>query len=129
MRQSLIAYAAGSVGALANSLAVWAFGAAGINAMLGVAIAPHLSPHWLYPRLVWGGLWGLTFLWPGWRSRWLAKGSLISLLPTAAQLFIVFPILAHKGVAGLELGLLTPLCVLFFNWVWGVTTAAVIRYA
>ncbi len=112
MRQSLIAYAAGSVGALANSLAVWAFGAAGINAMLGVAIAPHLSPHWLYPRLVWGGLWGLTFLWPGWRSRWLAKGSLISLLPTAAQLFIVFPILAHKGVAGLELGLLTPLCVL-----------------
>jgi len=37
--------------------------------------------------------------------------------------------MAHKGVAGLDLGLLTPLFVLFFNLVWGVVTAWTIKLA
>jgi len=45
----LIVFAAGAVGALANSLALWLFGHFGITNALGVAIAPELSPHWLYP--------------------------------------------------------------------------------
>jgi hypothetical protein len=45
------------------------------------------------------------------------------------QLFYVFPVQAHKGIGGLELGLLTPLLVVFFNWVWGVVTAYTLKLA
>jgi len=53
---------------------------------------------------------------------------LLSLFPTAVQLFVVFPMMAHKGMAGLELGLLTPLLVLFFNGIWGMVAALSIKY-
>jgi len=125
----LIVFAAGCIGALANSLAVWLFGHAGINALLGVSIAPTLSPHWLYPRIVWGGLWGLLFVLPLLQSKTLLKGLVLSLFPSAVQLFVVFPYMAHKGMAGLDLGLLTPLCVIFFNALWGVVTAISIKVA
>ena len=129
MRKLLVFFAAGCLGALANSLVVWFFGDTGITRSAGVAIAPSLSLHWLYPRLVWGGIWGLLFILPIHQSSALLKGSFLSLFPTAVQLFVIFPYKAHKGIAGLELGLLTPLFVLFFNWVWGVTTALTIKYA
>ncbi|MDQ6956074.1 MAG: hypothetical protein Q9M21_02645 [Mariprofundaceae bacterium] len=128
MNKLLIFFAAGCLGALANSLAVWLFGHYGITSSMGVAIAPSLSAHWLYPRIVWGGLWGLLFVLPMLQSRLLLKGAALSLFPTAVQLFVVFPIMAHKGVAGLDLGLLTPLFVLFFNLVWGVVTAWTIKF-
>ena len=127
MRIVLIVFAAGALGALANSLAVWLFGHVGITATLGVAIAPELTSHWLYPRIVWGGLWGLLFILPMLQSRIFLKGTILSLFPTAIQLFVVFPLVKHKGMAGLELGLLTPLCVLFFNWIWGTITAFTVR--
>jgi len=129
MRILLIVFAAGCLGALANSLAVWSFGYSGISALLGVSIAPTLTAHWLYPRIVWGGLWGLLFILPMLQTKPLLKGAILSLFPTAVQLFVVFPFVAHKGMAGLELGVLTPLCVLFFNWVWGVVSALSIRMA
>ncbi|OCC16395.1 hypothetical protein DBT_0212 [Dissulfuribacter thermophilus] len=44
-------------------------------------------------------------------------------------MFVVFPLKAHKGIAGLDLGLLTPFFVLFFNWVWGAVTAIAIKCA
>ncbi len=128
MKRILICFAAGCLGALANSLTVWLFGATGVNSMLGVAIAPALTPAWLYPRIVWGGLWGLLFLLPAWPSKPLAKGTILSLLPTAVQLLVVFPLKAQKAVAGLDLGLLTPVLVVFFNWVWGVVAALSIRW-
>lgn len=124
-----IAYAGGALGGLTNSLAVWLFGAAGITALLGVGIAPALTPTWLYPRIVWGGLWGLLFLIP-WRTRsWALRAFVLSLGPTAIQLFVVFPFKADKGVAGLELGILTPLLVVLFNLIWGLTAAAWIKAA
>jgi len=128
-KKLLIFFAAGCLGALANSLAVWAFGYYGITSSLGVAIAPTLSPGWLYPRIVWGGLWGLLFILPMLPSRLLLKGAILSLFPTAVQLFVVFPFAAHKGMGGLDLGLLTPLFVLFFNWIWGVVAAWAIKLA
>jgi len=128
MNKLLIFFAAGCVGALANSLAVWLFGYYSITSSLGVAIAPTLSADWLYPRIVWGGLWGLLFILPMLQSRLLLKGAVLSLFPTAVQLFVVFPMMAHKGIAGLDLGLLTPLFVLFFNWVWGVVAALAIKH-
>jgi len=129
MKKLLIFFAAGCLGALANSLAVWAFGYYGVTSSLGVAIAPTLSPGWLYPRIVWGGLWGLLFVLPMLPSRLLLKGAILSLFPTAVQLFVVFPFVAHKGMGGLDLGLLTPLFVLFFNWIWGVVTESAIKFA
>ncbi|TQV71174.1 hypothetical protein FKG94_20005 [Exilibacterium tricleocarpae] len=129
LRRSLIFFAAGCLGALANSLAVWFSGDIGFTTMFGVAIAPALSAAWLYPRLVWGGLWGLLFHLPVYRSRWVLRGTVLSLFPTAFQLFVVLPYFRSKGIAGTGLGMLTPAFVLLFNWVWGVATAFVIRVA
>jgi hypothetical protein len=70
----------------------------------------------------------LLFLLPI-RKAIFSKGALLSLCPTAIQLFVIFPLKAHKGLAGFELGILTPLFVLFFNWVWGVAAAAAIKLA
>jgi len=129
MKKLLIFFAAGCLGALANSLTVWFFGDWGITSSAGVSISPSLTPGWLYPRIVWGGLWGLLFILPMLQSKPLLKGALLSLFPTIVQLFVIFPYQTRFGIAGLELGMLTPLFVLFFNWVWGVVTALTIRFA
>jgi len=129
MNKLLVVFAAGCFGALMNSLVVWLFGKYGVSSMMGVAIAPHLTPAWLYPRIVWGGIWGILFILPFLNNaeQWLMKGSLLSLLPTAVQLFYIFPMIAGKGMAGIDLGLLTPLLVFFFNWVWGIMAAYAIK--
>ncbi len=129
MKRILIYFGAGCLGAVANSLVVWLFGDLGINRSLGVSIAPALTPAWIYPRVVWGGLWGLLFVLPFARSKPLLKGSLLSLMPTIIQLLVVFPYKAGKGLAGLELGLMAPILVVFFNWVWGMVTALTIRWS
>lgn len=128
MKKLLVFFAAGCLGALANSITVWLFGDLGITASAGVSIAPSLTPNWLYPRIVWGGLWGLLFMLPMLQSKPILKGSLLSLFPTIVQLLVVFPYKTRYGIAGLELGILTPAFVLFFNWVWGVVTALTIRF-
>lgn len=127
MKKLLIFFAAGCLGALANSIAVWLFGYYGITSSFGVSIAPSLSPSWLYPRIVWGGIWGLLFIMPMLQSKLLLKGAILSLFPTAFQLFILFPLKENKGMAGLDLGLFTPILVLFFNWIWGFVTALAIK--
>ena len=124
-----LVFAGGCLGGLLNSLAVWIFGDIGITSALGVKIAPSLSAPWLYPRLVWGGIWGLLFLLPLMQKRYLYRGLIFSLGPTIVQLFVIFPIKASKGIMGLELGMLTPLLVLFFNAIWGLTAAIWLRWA
>ncbi|MBW2340691.1 MAG: hypothetical protein JRF50_10180 [Deltaproteobacteria bacterium] len=126
-RISLV-FAAGCLGALLNSLAVWIFGDLGITSGFGVKIAPTLSPQWLYPRIVWGGIWGFLFLLPLMRSRILSRGLILSLGPTLVQLFVIFPLKAHKGVMGLDLGSLAPVFVFIFNAIWGLTTAIWLRW-
>jgi hypothetical protein len=121
MRNLSLVFAAGCWGALCNSLAVWLFGVLRIAPALGVHIAPALTPAFLYPRLVWGGLWGLLFLLPLGRLSFPVRGLLFSLGPTMVQLFLVFPLKAHQGVLGLQLGHLTPLLVVFYNAIWGWT--------
>lgn len=125
----MVCFSAGCLGALANSLVVWQFGELGIARWAGVSIAPSLTPGWLYPRIVWGGIWGLLFVLPLLKSRFLLKGTLLSLLPTAVQLFFIFPYQAHKGMAGLSLGMWTPAFVLVYNWVWGVVAAGAIKFS
>jgi len=124
-----LVFAAGCLGGLINSLAVWIFGELGITTVLGVKIAPKLSAAWLYPRVVWGGIWGALFLLPLWQRKVLIKGLVYSLGPTLVQLFIVFPVKANKGVMGLELGTLTPVFVIIFNAIWGVAAAIWLRWS
>jgi peptidoglycan/LPS O-acetylase OafA/YrhL len=116
-------FAAGTLGALVNSLAAWLAGAWGVTALAGVKLAPDLSLEWLYPRLVWGGLWGLVYFLTvrthRVRRQWVRKGLYVSLLPTLAQLFYFFPHQTPYGPMGIGLGSLTPLFVLLFNFVWG----------
>lgn len=123
LRKISLCFAAGCVGGLVNSLVVWLAGFAGLTATIGVSIAPALTAGWLYPRLVWGGLWGQLFLLPILKGSPIRRGLLLSLGPTLAQLFIVFPLVASKSLFGLQLGPLTPLLVTLFNAVWGVATS------
>ena len=126
-----VCFCAGMIGALANSLASWAAGHWGITAMAGVAIAPPLSPAWLYPRLVWGGIWGLAYFVTVKRMRtrchWVRKGLWVSLLPTLTQLLYIFPQKTSFGLLGIGLGTLTPVFVLLFNLVWGLFTGIFTR--
>ncbi len=126
LRQLSLTFAAGSFGALVNSCLVWYLGSQGIPQKFGVAIAPAWSLAYLYPRIVWGGLFGWAFLVPIWRSGFwtgvFSRGILLSLLPTAFQLFYVFPVLLGKGMMGLALGELTPVFVCLYNAVWGICT-------
>ena len=126
-RLSLV-FAAGCFGGLLNSLAVWIFGAFGITSAFGVKIAPQLSAAWLYPRLIWGGIWGLLFLFPLMQRRFITRSLIFSLGPTIVQLFIVFPVKANKGIMGFDLGLLTPLFVFVFNAIWGLSAALWLRW-
>jgi hypothetical protein len=121
-----VCFTAGALGGLFNSLAIWLAGSWQLTAMAGVNLSPDLTPGWLYPRLVWGGLWGLAYYFtvgrPRSRKQWVRKGLWVSLLPTAVQLFFVFPNYTSHGMLGFGLGNLTPLFVLLFNFVWGFFT-------
>ena len=128
VRKLSIVFAAGCLGGLLNSLAVWWFGAVGLTSAFSVKIAPQLTAPWLYPRIVWGGIWGALFLLPLLHARVVMRGLIFSLGPTLVQLFIVFPLKAHKGVMGFDLGALTPVFVILFNAIWGLTAALWIRW-
>lgn len=124
-RNAAIVFASGAFGGLINSLTVWIFGILGITTLFGVKIAPTLTPAWLYPRIVWGGLWGFLFLLPLAhliRKPYL-RGLLYGLAPALAQLLLFFPLKDGKGLLGLALGTLTPVFVLLFNAVWGLSAA------
>jgi hypothetical protein len=129
VKEVSLTFAAGALGGLANSLVLWLFGAVGLNQFLGVALAPQLTPAWLYPRLVWGGLWGWLFLLPRPKLTYSSRGIIFSLGPSLVQIFVVFPLKAHKGVGGIDLGTLTPLLVLFFNAIWGLVTAVWLKWS
>jgi hypothetical protein len=128
MKNVLVYFASGCLGGLANSLAVWLCGKYGITRMLGVSLAPGLSPEWLYPRIVWGGIWGVAFILPFMKSSQINKGLVLSLLPTLYMLFVAFPH-SRQGMLGLGLGMLTPVLVVFFNMIWGFVAGLTIKAA
>jgi hypothetical protein len=121
-----VCFVAGLLGALANSLFLWGAGEWGLSNLIGVKIAPNLKTSWLYPRMIFGGLWGLGYFFtvgvPRHRRYWVRKGLWFSLLPSALTLFYLFPQVENKGLAGLDLGMLTPLLVVVANMVWGIFT-------
>jgi len=127
-RKLSLVFSAGCLGGLVNSLAVWFFGLYGLTSAFNVKIAPQLSPPWLYPRILWGGIWGFLFLFPVLKNCFIWRGLFFSLGPTFVQLFVLFPLNAHKGMMGLDLGTLTPVFVIIYNAIWGLTAALWLRW-
>ncbi|MGE5258096.1 MAG: hypothetical protein ACM3KE_15560 [Hyphomicrobiales bacterium] len=129
MKNLLNFFAAGSLGGLATGLVTWMVGDLGITRMAGVSLAPALGAQLLYPKMVWGGIWGLLFVLPFMKSRLIAKGLLLSIFPTLVQLFYIFPRHLHKGMLGIDLGALTPVFVVGFNMVWGFAAGLTLKAA
>ena len=63
------------------------------------------------------------------RSSLLARGLLFSLGPSLVMFLVIFPMKAKKGMFGLNLGSMTPVLVLFYNAIWGVTAAIWLRFS
>lgn len=124
-----LVFAAGALGGVANGLIVWLFGRWGIPAAMGVDLAPPFSWPWMYPRVVWGGVWGAALLLPFLGRSMVLRGLAVSLLPSLAMLLIVFPFKLDAGWFGLDRGAATPLFVLVYNAVWGVVAGAWLRLA
>lgn len=118
-----MAFAAGSGGGLATVLTLWLFGALGITGAFGVALAPALTPPFIYNMMVWGGIFGFLFLLPVLTGSIVLRGLIFGLAPSIVQCLIVFPVKMDAGMLGLKLGALTWLFVLIFNSVWGIVTA------
>lgn len=127
-RTLTLAFSAGALGGLVNSLCVWLAVKYGLTAYLGVSLSAPLTPAWLYPRIVWGGIWGLLFVIPLWEKNVFLRGLFFSIGPTLVQLFVIFPLRLGKGMMGLDLGTWTPAFVILFNAVWGWTAAAWMRW-
>jgi hypothetical protein len=122
LRSLSFAFSAGCFGGLVNSAEVFLVGHFGVTDAMGVKMAPEFMPMWLYPRIVWGGIWGFTFLIPTWPNKPWLRILIFSLGPTIGQLFVVFPYKLAKGFLGLDLGLLTPAFVVFSNLIWALFT-------
>lgn len=128
-RSLSLLFSAGAFGGVANGLALWSCSRLGLLHALGIHLAAPGSPAWLYPRIVWGGLYGLLFALSFPRSGWIRRGLVFGLVPSLVQLFVVFPLKTDGGALGLGFGALTPLAVLCVNAVWGLATGWWLRLA
>lgn len=120
MREFSAAFTGGCLGGLINRMVLWFFGIQGINARFGIALHPALTARWLYPSIVWGGIWALLLLLPFLRGRTLLRGLAVSLVPSAVALFYLLPFEQNAGFLGLHLGNFTPLLIIGLNVLWGL---------
>lgn len=116
------AFAGGALGAFVDSFNVWFMGKVGISDILQVGMKPEFTPTWLYPRMVWGGIWALLLLLPLWKHRQIFRGCAFSLIPSAMMLFMVLPSMG-KGMFGLGFGTLTPVVVVGLNFIYGIVAS------
>ncbi|HPC73481.1 MAG TPA: hypothetical protein P5551_00225 [Syntrophales bacterium] len=123
-----LTFAAGCLGGLVSSVTLWIFAEFGILSAFNVRVGAPTTPPWWYQRIVWGGIWGFLFLIPLTKQNHFLKGLIFSLGPTLFQLFVVFPYWLNKGMMGVDLGRWTPLFIVFFNAVWGWTTALWLKW-
>jgi len=129
MRNVLLVFAAGSLAALLQIILMNLAVRYGFTHHMGVRLEVSYYPAWLYPRIVWGGLWGFVFLLPMLASSTWLRSFVLCLIPTLVQLFIIYPFYEGRGVAGMSLGVLTPLVVLLFWWLWALATSFILKFA
>ncbi|MFT4552097.1 MAG: hypothetical protein ACI9S8_000719 [Chlamydiales bacterium] len=123
-----LTFAAGCLGGLLNSLAIWISGTTELTAHFNVNIIPAMTTDWLYPRIIYGGLWGFLFLLPFLKRSYLFRGLIYSLAPSAVQLLIILPFCEHQGFLGTKLGDMTPVFVLGVNGIWGISSGLWLQY-
>lgn len=112
----------GVIGTFAAAGAVWLAGRLGFASFLGINLAPKLTPAWMYPRLAWGGAWGLLFLLPLLKDQHLLRGILFSLAPTL-MVFLKYVPGLEKNLFGLSFGAMPPELILIIHFVWGIVAA------
>ena len=127
LRTGALIFSAGAAGGLVCSLVVWFSALMGITVGLETGTIPELTPDWLYPRVIWGGLWGALFFIPFLSNAAFLRGCFYSLGPSLIQLQVVYPLQAGKDLLELNLGLSTLLLIFFFNATWGVTAALLLK--
>jgi hypothetical protein len=87
LRKLSSSFTGGLVGAFVDSFNIWILGVIGITGLLGVGMRPEFTPPWLYPRLVWGGLFGLLFALPVLEDRPVFKRNSLQLASFRADAF------------------------------------------
>lgn len=112
---------AGGLGGFTSGILVWALGQTGITPALGFNMVPDLTTEWMARRVFASGLWGAIFLIPIFAQSPIMKGAMLGILPWLSSILIVFPYKMNIGFFGLDLGMETPIWMLFFGIVWGVT--------
>lgn len=118
-RRLASAYFAGAVAALAATLALWLLARADLLTAIGVSLAPKLGWGLLAGRVFAGSLWGLGLV-PvrGWIPNLTQAALVLSLAPSAVELFVLMPEAGHR-LLGIGHGALTPLVILAANAFWG----------
>ena len=127
VKRLAMAYFGGAVAALFASTALWLFAEADVLLKIGVALAPPYAWNWLSTRVLFGSLLGMAYplvLRQGFSP--VRSGLVLSLLPSALELLVVYPARDH-GFLGLSLGSLTPLVVLLTNALWGWALARIVK--
>lgn len=123
-----VCFCAGMLGALITVAAVSVWELLGLPDLGAYTLRPLLAPAGLYPRLIWGGLWGVLYFFTigsaRTRKHWIQKGLLISLLPTLY--YLVFSLPEQLG-SGLELSFIAPVIVIVLNLFWGIFTGLFAR--
>ncbi|MBE0500271.1 MAG: hypothetical protein IBX47_02430 [Desulfuromonadales bacterium] len=118
-----VCFCAGILGALVGLGVISAWGMVGLPDLPISTVRPLLAPAGLYPRLVWGGLWGvLFFLTVGsarTRKHWIQKGVLVSLVPTFYYLIFYLP---EQISSGSDFSLVALAVVIAVNLIWGFFT-------
>jgi len=122
IRKISAAFAGGALGGLVDSFNIWFMGKVGISDLIGLTMKPEFTAPWLYPRMVWGGIWMLLLLLPLLRKKVLLRGCLFSFPPSAMMLFFVLPGMG-KGALGLGFGMVTPIVVIGLNSIYGMVAS------
>lgn len=113
LRNFSIAFAAGCFAGLINSLIFWATKHYGLNDQWEIQLEPEFSCNWLYPRIIFGGIFGLLFLLPFMTTFFFWRGVVYSLIPSFVLIFIIIPIV--QSLSGLQLNLNSYLYLFVLN--------------
>ena len=125
MKKLPVVFSGGALGGFIEILTYYTFSLAGITAKFGMPGVTVWKPEMVYRPVVWGGLWGITFLIPFLDDLYILKGIVFSLLPTLAAWFIFIP---SKTPANMRPGLKGLLLILILNAIWGIATVLMIKY-